>query len=433
MIRKPHWFLHVAIIAAFALLAQTAAFADTTLRIWSFLDPAKQSGREKVLKKLIENFEAKNPGVKVQVETQAWQTLADKFLTAHSLKNAPDVIWVRHSRLHEIVAAGALANLDNLFVKNWSAKELEDVKGPMWDYGARPGAHYQVMHHRFITGTFYRTDLFKAAGIDPKSLTTWEKFIAAAQKVTQKDASGNVAIWGYLQAYPTDGANLSIMANVLLDEQGNIFDAKGNANWANDIGLKGMNLQLDLIRKYKVSPETAISMNTDDDMYDQFNAGRVAMIHGGVARLPAAQAKLGAQNVGFLRTPSYKEGHYSPAEMGGWAIAIWSGSPNLTLAGKWLEFMSNSAADEMWVKEAGMIPIRKSTIANNPEFFSKPENAYLTTAFEEVATGWVQPEGAVGGYQDDLNRAAQEIYVKNADPMTALKKAQDAYNKRRRQ
>jgi len=430
MFAKLKWLACVCLVAAYVLLAQSAQ-ADTTLRIWSFLDPAGQSGREKVLKKLIEGFEAQNPGVKIRVEPQAWQQLADKFLTAHSLKTAPDVMWVRHTRLLEIIQSGALANLDDLFVKKWSPEEQADFKGAMWDYGAKPGAHYQIMHHRFITGTFYRTDLFKAAGIDPKSLTTWDKFIAAAQKLTEKDASGNVVRWGYLQAYPTDGANLPVMGNVLLDEQGNLFDAKGGANWATPVGLKGMNLQLDFIRKHGISPETAISMN-DDDMYDQFNAGRAAMIHGGVARLPAAQAKLGRENVGFLRTPSFTEGRYSPGEMGGWAIAVWSGSPNLALAGKWLEYISSPAADELWVKEAGMIPVRQSTITKSPEFFAKPENAYLVTAFEEMKSGWIQPEGAVGGFQDDLDRAAQEIFVNRADPMAALKKTQDAYNKRRR-
>lgn len=340
-------------------------------------------------------------------------------------------MWVRHTRLIEIIKSGALANLEDLFAKSWSKEEREDFKGAMWEYGAKPGAHYQIMHHRFVIGTFYRSDLFKAAGIAPATLTTWDKFIQAGQKLTQKDASGKVVRWGYLQAYPTDGANLPVMGNVLLDEQGNLFDSKGNANWATPAGLKGMNLQLDMIRKHGISPETSISMN-DDDMYDQFNAGRAAMIHGGTARLPAAQAKLGRENVGFLRTPSFKAGKYSPADMGGWAIAVWSGSPNRALAGKWVEYMSSPAADELWVKEAGMVPIRKSTIAKNPDFFAKPENAYLAIASREMESGWLQPEGTVGGFQDDLDRAAQEIFVNRADPMAALKKAQDASNKRRR-
>lgn len=67
MFRKLNWLVRVGLIATLVLLTQTA-LAGTTIRIWSFLDPAGQSGREKVLKKLIAGFEAQNPGVKIQVE-----------------------------------------------------------------------------------------------------------------------------------------------------------------------------------------------------------------------------------------------------------------------------------------------------------------------------------------------------------------------------
>ena len=416
--------------AAFLALALTFQGASAqTIRFWTFLDPAGQTGREMVLRKLIENFEAANPGVTVEVEPQVWQQLTDKFLAAHQTGTAPDVVWIHHSRIIEAINLGALANLDELFMKDWSREEFADLDDALFRFGATENAHYHILHSRSTRGQFYRVDLFDEAGIDPGSLTTWDKFIEAAKKLTERDADGNVVRWGYGQSFPTEGANAPVIVNVMLDEQGFLFHEEGRPAWSTEAGIKGMNLQLDMIRKHEVTPETAISMK-DDDIYDQFNAGRMAMIRGGVTRLPRAVAALGPDKVGYLRTPSFSEGDYSPTEVVGWAAAVWTDSPNRELAGKFVEYISSPEADFMWVTEAGTVPIRKSTISENSEFFERPENAYLVKASQEMARAWLPPEGVRGGFNDALNRAAQDIMVNGTDTEEALRKAEEAYARR---
>ena len=421
-------FVSAMAVATAAMFSESAA---QTIRMWTFLDPDGTTGREVVLKQLIEEFEAQNSSVTIQVEPQVWQQMSDKFLAAHQTGTAPDVIWLHHGRVIEAIRLGALANLDRLFVKDWSAEEIADIAGPFWRYGAEENAHYHIVHSRAVNGQFYRVDLFREAKIDPASLTTWDKLIEAARKLTLKDANGNVTRWGFGQFYPTEGASSPIMLNVLIDEQKDIFDADGRAKWATPAGLKGLNLELDMIRKHGITPETAINMK-EDDVYDLFHAGRAAMVRGAITRVPRAQAALGAQNVGYLRTPSFTEGEYSPGEVTGWAVGVWSNSPNLELAGKWLEYMSSPEADEMWVTQAGVVPIRQSTIKDNPDFFAKPENAYLATAAEEMQEGWLLPAGVSGGFNDEMNRAAQDVFINGATPEDALRKAEETYNRRQR-
>jgi multiple sugar transport system substrate-binding protein len=414
--------------AIVAAMIAHSALADTTIRMWTFLDPAGNTPREKVLRELIDSFEAENPGVKIVVEPQVWQQLTDKFLAATQTDTAPDVVWIHHTRIIEAIRLGVLANLNELFAKDWSADDFNDVDDALWRFGATPDAHYHLMLSRSMRGQFYRVDLFEKAGIDPKSLTSWDKFTDAAQKLTEKDANGNVVRWGYGQSFPTQGANSPLMSNVLLDLQGHLFDEEGRADWATPEGVQALTHELDMITKHGVTPDTAISMK-DDDVYDQFNAGRMAIIRGGTARVPRAIAALGVGNVGYLRTPSMKGDGYARAELIGWAVAVWNGSRNVELAGKWLDHLTNRKADTLWATEAGMIPIRKSTVANNPEFFSRPENAYLAVAAEEVENGWLPPEGVPGGYNDALNRAAQDVLVNGMDPMEALQKAEDEFNR----
>lgn len=60
-----------------------AAAGDVTIRMWTFLDPTNTSnGRSIALQKMIDRFEEENPGVKVVVEPQQWDTMTGKFMAA---------------------------------------------------------------------------------------------------------------------------------------------------------------------------------------------------------------------------------------------------------------------------------------------------------------------------------------------------------------
>ena len=116
--------------------------------------------------------------------------------------------------------------------------------------------------------------------------------------------------------------------------------------------------------------------------------------------------------------------------MAGWAVGVWSGSPHLDAAGKWLEFMSSVEADRLWVEVGGQLPGTRETIAAMPEFFAKPENQYLVTAAEGVANyGWIAPVAfSAGGYRQALNRAAQSVITGGTDPKVALEEAERRFN-----
>jgi multiple sugar transport system substrate-binding protein len=425
------WTKRASLALALTLVAQAAT--AQTVRVWSFLDPVSgKDPREKVLKILIDRFEAQNPGVKIVVEPQVWQQMSDKFFAAHQTGTAPDIIWVHSSKLESAVKLGALANFNDLFLKNWSKQDIADVDGVFWRHGASANAHYQFFHSRSTAGQFYRIDWFKEAGIDPNSLTTWDKFIAAAQKLTVKDASGNVTRWGYGMGFATEAAFNPVVFAVILDKDKKAFDDKGRAVWATPAGIEGMNLQVDMIRKHKITPDTAVSMRSDD-LYDQFNAGRMAIVRGSAARIPRAMAALGAEKVGYLPTPSFTEGKASPTEVLGWCIAVWSKSPNKEMAGKFVEYMSSKEADTMWVMQGGVVPIRKSTVTDNPAYFADPKNAYLVTIAKEMTeAGWIAPEGVGAGWNEELNRAAQDVLTNNTDPKAALQKAEAAFNRANR-
>lgn len=428
-----------AALAGLGAMALSAPFvnraqAATTIRMWSFLDPVKgRSSREVVLKKLVDGFEAANPEVKIVVEPQNWQAMSEKFFAAHQTGSAPDISTIVVSRVRGAIKLGALANLDDLFVGKWSQEEKDDIDGPIWRLGAKPNAHYQVPTTSTLYGIIYRADLFKEAGIDPAKVTTWDSFIAAALKLVSKDSSGTVERWGFGQ--PNTGLTpmSPILLNVLLDEQGTIFDKDMRAKWSTPAGVKGLQLQVDMIRKYKIMPENQINV-TAEEVYEQFLAGRAAIVRASTARWLQMAGRFGPGSVGYLPTPSFSGEKPSLSEFQGWHVGVWSGSMNKELAGKFVEHIANREADTLWTTQAGQLPNRQSTITSNAAFFADPKNAILLKAAGDLRTNsWLAPDGAgEGGWNEGFNSAFQDVMINNADPKAALQKAEANFNRMRR-
>ncbi len=156
----------------------------------------------------------------------------------------------------------------------------------------------------------------------------------------------------------------------------------------------------------------------------------MAMIRGASVRIPRAMQALGADKVGYLKTPSFTEGKYSPIEIVGWSLGVWSGSKNKELAGKFVEFLSSKEADRQWVMDGASVPVRKSTIKENPQFFAEPKNAFLADVAEEaVDYGWFAPEGLKFGWNEEIMRAAQDVITNNTEPKAAMEKAEAAFNR----
>lgn len=418
---------------ALALSGMTAGIAQAqTLRMWTFLDPNGVEGREVVLKQLIDTFQAEHPGVTVQVEPQVWQQMNDKFLAAHQTGTAPDLIFVSINRLADAIGIGALADLNELIFNDWTPEEIADIDDPYFNYKAEDGRYFFAVS-RAQFGICYRKDLLSAAGIDANELKNFKQFIAAAKQLQEVDANGVVTRWGFSQGFGTAGATQIIGLSILMDEQGNVFNEDGTANWATPAGVKALDLYVDMVRGAKITPEQAVSM-VADDVYDQFTSGRAVFARCASARVPRlAQALGGFDKVGWMSTPSLDGDDFAPTEIGGWPVAVWSGSQHKELAAEFLELMASKEADALWVKIGLQPPVRPSTVAENAALFEQPEYEYMVAIADGLAHhGWFPPDNAGNGYNQAFYEAVQDVLTNGTPSLEALKKSEDAYNRANR-
>ena len=62
------------------LAGPALAQAQTTIELWTFLDPTQDNVRSKALKHVLDTFEAANPGITVKTSVIQWQEISPQLL-----------------------------------------------------------------------------------------------------------------------------------------------------------------------------------------------------------------------------------------------------------------------------------------------------------------------------------------------------------------
>ena len=393
-----------------------AAAGDVTIRMWTFLDPTNTSnGRSIALQKMIDRFEEENPGVKVVVEPQQWDTMTGKFMAAATTGEAPDIMWCARDELFGVLNAGLLEPLENLFMGDWTQEQIDDVDDGFFRFGERDGKHYTLCLNKNCTGFFYREDLLEAAGLEVP--TTFDELYDAAQKLTQEIDGQQV--YGLGMSFSTETNDAQAIVNWLLQEQGTLFNEDGTAKWANENGVAA----LEWIKKCidtGVTPADAVN-KTIEDIYTEFASGKYAMTIASAVRLGTsrANASFDGSTIQFAPLPG-------GTIIDGWFAGVYSGSANKELAGKFLELMYDNESDLLWINDGAQAPNRKSTVA---QITIDDSNKYLNSMLDAFAAGWLPANNkAFVGWKLDLNRPIQAILTGETDYMKALSDAETIFN-----
>src|SRR3974377_97947 len=205
--------------ATTAPAAPTAAPTGTsgTLTVWLM----NGSLNDDTVVQLNTDFQMAHPGWKVNYQVQQWNGIVDKLTVALASNTPPDIVELGNTQAITFEAAGALADLtsqrqalgggttndsataDPLFVASLHSA---------WVYQDKLSAIPFYAGDRVL---IYRKDLFTAAGIDPATITSKDKLIAAAK--TLQDANKAVKDFsGFYQA----GQNWYSLLQMIWDRGG---------------------------------------------------------------------------------------------------------------------------------------------------------------------------------------------------------------------
>jgi multiple sugar transport system substrate-binding protein len=414
----------LAAAATLYLGVAASAYAQTTVTMWTFLDPQRTSPREVALKQMIENFERANPTIKIRVEPQDFAQMPPRFFLGHRTGQNPDVVWIDAKNLGGLIQSGAAADLQQTIVSRWPAGQREDFFVDAGWNAARQGnqlAAMPLMHGASVV--YYRKDLFREAGIDPATVRSWDDLVAAAKRL-QRVRDGRTEVWGFgVPLAPTRTESTPALIG-MIEGGAQIFDGC-RARFATEAGARALGFTAGLITRERVTPQEALAQHVDD-ITEQFIAGRYAIAITSNLRFSAIAraATFGADNVGVMAWPSFSGRSPGPMPVSGWWVAMWNRSPRQAEAARWIEYMTGAEGGRLWATVGGQVPTRRSVLAD--PVFAQPQNEwvrFMVTQWSERS--WIEPtECNTRTLQAVINEATHRVVLQNANPMDALREAE---------
>jgi len=139
-------------------------------------------GSDPTMKKMAADFHKEHPNITIKFQNVSADNASQKLTTQIAGGNPPDVAYVDASATSDFASRDALVNLDSYIARSTIVKP-DDYVDAFKTFVTYDGHLWGLPIDGESTGLFYRTDLFKAAGIDGPP-TTWDEFLADAQKLT---------------------------------------------------------------------------------------------------------------------------------------------------------------------------------------------------------------------------------------------------------
>jgi multiple sugar transport system substrate-binding protein len=151
-----------------------------------------------VWNQIVSEFEAANPGIKVNVEVSDWDAYWDKLKTQLAANTPPDVFAMDAPLFLDYQTRGVLANLQPFIDKN--PDMLKDVYPQTLEAYKTADGYYGLPRDFQTIVLFYNKDMFDAAGVAyPTADWTWDDVRAAAKKLTlDTNGDGTIEQYGFV-------------------------------------------------------------------------------------------------------------------------------------------------------------------------------------------------------------------------------------------
>jgi lactose/L-arabinose transport system substrate-binding protein len=396
-----------------------ASTGPATITVWAWGSPAVG------LKAAVPAFEKAHPGVKVNVQDVGNPAIDDKTTTGMEAGGVglPDVMDVGIDYM-----ADYLENFPDGFadLSDFGAGSLaKDFPSGLWASGQNAkGDQYGIPFEVNTNLVFYRTDLFRKAGVNMNDITTWNQLLAAGKKI--KTATGADLFAIDKAASQADSADFWQMLARL---EGTFFFDK-----AGDIALSdsGSVAALQFIKEANdagLVADIPMSAGTTSQLKGQSPVvaivpGASWMIGSFPQTAPEMQGKWGVRT-----PPAMKAGGYTAASAGGTFLTVAESSKHQQLAYDFVKFsMANLEGRQLVTKASGLFPSYKPMW--NTSAFQQPDAYFGGLNTSKLVINALNQKTPPDYYTKDYAEALKvfddaqtQVLVSGADPKQALDQA----------
>ncbi len=365
------------IIAVLLLVTGGTAMvqSDVTLEFQQWWEPELPEG---AFRALLDEFEAANPGIKVETISGPYLTTKDQIIASAATGTMADVVGLDGGWVNVLWKQGAIANLSEVMMEaGFDDSELAAqirLAGSTW----------MIPIANFIYPVFVNVDMLEAAGVMPPS--TRAEFAAAAAALTDPD--NNVYGWAQpLSLEQPNGIQNDTMSWVWASG-GSMLDDMGMPN------LVGNELLADTMEFIKglhdagVVAPGSFSMK-ENEKVEEFVNERVAMIINTLAHFNLIRERNPDLNFDITALPAV-EGYDGPRGLpyASWGIGIGANTEHRAEAWKLIEFLTsvdgNSKLTSMANAFPGNVNAMPDFITTDPLFekaFAIFQEGYLANEF----------------------------------------------------
>lgn len=392
---------------ALALAASTLSLAVSAqeLNMWVM---ASTDQTQQDMNMLLRPYLQKNPGLRVNVTVLQWETAWGKITAAAASGHGPDILELGSTQVASIAAMGVLEP-----VSEAQQKALGGAAAffpAVWDSTHRfdDKRIFAMPWFAEANAAFYRTDVFKAAGVNPKdAFANWGSFKQAMQKINGVVINGKkVAAF----AYPGKKAHNVVhnLAPWIWNAGGDFLSQDKQKSAINSPESQQAIQYYTSFATEALVPPSALEKDAIQ-IENGFLNGQYAVIFSGpwiIKQLATPKARGGylesitANNFAVAPYPAGIKGQQT--FFSGSDLAVMKSSKNKPEAWKLLSYLMQKETQVAYTKLSGMLPARIDA-ANDPSLMS---NVHYAEFISQIKNGRHYP--SVPGWA-----AVENVYIKN--------------------
>jgi len=326
------------------------------------------SGEQEKFQALINDFEAKNPDIKIELEMYPWTEYWTKLEALAVGKKMPDIVGMHIWGFYTYAKNGFLLDLKKEMPDFIWSDHFPEATYKTFEY---KNGYYGIPQDINGVALYYNKELFTKAGVAyPNKNWTWEDMVSAAKKLTDKDKK----IYGFgARNHSSEGYEPHIFQNggyiISPDKKSSGFNLPKTISAIQD--------WKDMIYKYQVSP--TLAQFSDTDIITMFTSGRLAMAWFYFSRLSqfnSNEAISGKFDVAIL--PMGKEKRAT--EIGVNAFAVSSQTKHKSEALRFMRYLATTDAGNIH----GNVGLGISAVKGTSESFISKYKQYNVQAFFDM-------------------------------------------------
>ena len=321
-----------------------ASLAPAKLTLWHNYGTEANA---KATEALVKAFEAKNPGVTIDIVSQPADNYFDLLQTAAISKTGPDIA-TQWTGLFDLKYKDYLEPL-NSYIPLDELKKMKGIEYSSINFNPDDGVLVVPLDLQFYNG-FYNKDLFAKAGITTFP-TTWDELFSACDKLKAAGitpftyGTGGQALGGGF--YPWYDVSYLMM---YLAPKDWVKLYNGTIPWTDP----AVQAQFDKWGSLFTKGCTNKDVLTNQDSIAQFEAGQAAMTMEGTWQIAEFQEKMGDKVDVFV--PPFSDAPIKGiVEYSGDGFSLTNYSKNKPQAAAFLAFMASDEGQKI-IADAGVIP-----------------------------------------------------------------------------